>query len=177
MNTRRWWSLAAVVVLAACSGPAKVKQGGQGTTVEVEQVADSDALKTALQAKSLDAFSRACGEGLAEAKRILPQILTQRGEAGPRTEANTLVPYNEMSRQIELSAAMASLMRSVHPDEKIRDAAKACEKDVEKFISELRLNRQLYEAFSKLDVSSADAETKRLVEHLSLIHISEPTRH
>jgi len=155
--------LLAALILGACSGPAKPK--AEATTVEVDKVEEPAALKSELESRTLETFTLACHQGLAEAQRILPQILTQKGEAGPRTEANTLVPYNEMSRQLELSAAMASLMRSVHPDEKLREAAKACEKDVEKFISELHLNRQLFEAFSKLDGSSFDAETKRLVEH------------
>jgi len=162
MKTRTSWWIAAVI-LGACSGPAK--PAPQPTTVEVDKVEEPEALKSELESRTLETFTLACHQGLAEAQRILPGILTQKGEAGPRTEANTLVPYNEMSRQLELSAAMASLMRSVHPDEKIREAAKACEKDVEKFISELHLNRQLFDAFAKLDVSAFDADTKRLVEH------------
>src|SRR5690606_21893691 len=56
-------------------------------------------------------------------------------------------------------------MSEVHPDERIREAARACERDVEAFISSLRLNRQLYEAFAGLDTSGYDPEARRLVEH------------
>jgi thimet oligopeptidase len=167
---RIYLSLALALALA-CSAPAQPKssEGTTTTTVEVETVDDGvderQVMLEVLQAKSLDAFTRACNEGLDNAKKLLPVILTQGGEQGRRTADNTLEPYNEMSIQIERSAAMASLMRSVHPDEKIRDASKACEKNVEKFISELGLNRQLYRAFKDLDVSKADAATRRLVKH------------
>lgn len=162
MNAQRLFVAAAVLALS-CSGPAKKPTAPIPEASSPE--AEADSLREALQARTLETFTRACGEGLGKAKVILPRILTQGGDPGPRTVDNTLVPYNEMSRQVELSAAMASLMRSVHPDQAIRDAAKKCEQEVEKFISELRLNRPLFDAFSKLDVSKEDADTKRLVEH------------
>ncbi|MEM9488705.1 MAG: M3 family metallopeptidase [Myxococcota bacterium] len=109
-----------------------------------------------------EAFTAACKEGLDQAKTLLPKILDV---SGPRTIDNTLVVYNDMSLAIDRSSGSAALMANVHPDETIREAARACERDVDAFRSALGLNRELYEAFVALDTSDFDADTKRLVEH------------
>ncbi len=153
--------------LLACSAPA-VKPAGPATRVEVEQLDGAETTRPpqpdALVAKSADEFSGSCLSGLEEAKQILPDLLAA-GRTGARTVDNTLVPYNELSRQVERSAAVASLMRSVHPDQAFRDAAKKCEQAVEKFVSELGLNRELFEAYKGLDLAGLPAVTRRLVEH------------
>ena len=119
-----------------------------------------------LAAEDVDAFGDAFGararRGLEEARAIHQRLISA---AGPRDIANTLEPYNQLLMQVERSSAYASLMSAVHPDEAIRDSARACEQDVQSFLSGLSLDRDLYEAFAGLDVSSADEDTKRLVDH------------
>jgi len=60
---------------------------------------------------------------------------------------------------------MAGLMSEVHPDEAIRDAARECEQQVARFYSDLALDREMYDALAAVDVSSADADTRRFLEH------------
>ena len=108
------------------------------------------------------AFDTDCRAGLEEAKKLLPTLLSVKGE---RTVENTLEVYNELSRQVNLSRGSAGLFSEVHPDAKIRDVARNCERDVQQFVSQLSLNRDLYDAFAKLDTGKLDAEAKRLVEH------------
>ena len=110
----------------------------------------------------VSAFAARCREGLERARTLLPQLLDR---TGPRTVANTLEPYNEMMMYAEHSAGMAGLISAVHPDEAIRETARVCEQDVDSFMSALRLDRGLYEAFAALDLNTLDADTRRLVEH------------
>ena len=107
-----------------------------------------------------DKFARECRAGLARAREILPAILAVKE---PRTADNTLVPYNEMLVAIERSSATSGLIHSVHPDKSIRDAAETCEQEAAAFVNELRLNRELFEAFNALDTKGMDADTSRLV--------------
>ena len=107
-------------------------------------------------------FAEECRAGLRAAKDRLPSL--QKAEE-PRTLENFLVPYNQMLVDVEHTAAKASLVRSVHPDEAIRNAAEGCEQDAASFLSELQLDRSLFEAFGAIDREGLDADTLRLIDH------------
>src|SRR6185503_1954909 len=49
--------------------------------------------------------------------------------------------------------------------EAVRDAARECEQEVSRFYSDLALDRAMYDALAAVDVSGADADTKRFVAH------------
>ncbi|HWN66493.1 MAG TPA: M3 family metallopeptidase [Haliangium sp.] len=109
-----------------------------------------------------DDFTARCLVGLERARALLPGIKEARG---PRTVDNTLEPYNELLMYAEHTVGQAGLMSAVHPAEAVRDAARTCEQDVDSFMSALRLDRGLYEAFAAIDTAGLDDETRRLVEH------------
>ncbi len=96
------------------------------------------------------------------AKKILPTIVAVQGE---HTVNNTLVPYNELLRNLDLADASSGLMQAVHPDEKVREAARECEKVASKFHTELSLDQDLYKAISAVATKGLDADTARMVEH------------
>lgn len=62
------------------------------------------------------------------------------------------------------AAARASLARSVHPDEAMRTAASSCETEVEKALTELTLDRGIYDRMSALDLAAADDGTRYYVQ-------------
>ncbi len=148
----------AVVAVASlgCSGTAETSQP---TTPMETQIISEDGPAPKLSAVAQ--FELECQEGLGKAKAALPPLLSV---GGARDEQNLLVPYNLMLVDIEHSMATAGLMDGVHPDEAIRNAAKACEQATSSFVTELSLHRGLYDAFVSVDTSGLDAETKRLVE-------------
>jgi thimet oligopeptidase len=111
--------------------------------------------------KETKKFTEQCLAGLERAKQLRPQIT---GKA-PRTIEGTLVPYNELLKEASATNALAGLMSEVHPDESIRDAARECEQEVSRFYSDLALDRDMYDALAAVDVSSADADTQRFLEH------------
>ena len=140
--------------LAACPGSSQVK------TQSLNQQGDNTVSKSKLSPE--EAFAAQCHQGLDKAKALLPKLIATEG---PRTIDNTLEVYNTLQLELSLSRDMAGLMSEVHPDDKIREAARKCEQDVQAFSSSLQLNRELYEVFANLDTSAYDADSKRLVAH------------
>jgi thimet oligopeptidase len=110
--------------------------------------------------KSADAarkqFAEDCRSGLRRAEQLRPAVV-----AG----TDVLDRYNELLVAASRSNAMAGLMSEVHPDEAIRDAAREIEQEVSRFYSDLALDRGVYDALCAVDVTGADADTKRFVAH------------
>jgi thimet oligopeptidase len=153
-------AIAWAALLAACPGSTNTKPS-EGSATSNQQ-GNNDVSANQQQPPPAETFAKECRQGLESAKELLPAVLAVKE---PRTIENTLDVYNSMVLAITRSSGLAGLMSEVHPDEQIREAARACERDVEAFTSALRLNRELYEVFAGLDTSSYDAETRRLVEH------------
>lgn len=115
-------------------------------------------MKQAERASAL--FRNECLEGLRRAQALRPEILD-----APRTIADTLGRYNQLLTAASASNALAGLMSEVHPEETIRDVARECEQEVARFYSDLALDRDMYDALAAVDVSAADAATRRFVAH------------
>jgi len=108
-----------------------------------------------------DNLSNDTAKHLAQAAALRDQALAVQ-EA--RTIENTLEPLNEMWMHLDAVASEAELLASVHPDEAVRKTAEESEQQASAFVSELRLNRDVYEAFKGVDVSGADDATKYMVQ-------------
>lgn len=147
----------AVIALGACPGPGPKTENNVPDNGDTKQPDTTHSAPPTLEA----IFAKSCREGLETAQGILPQILS----ATDKNMQTVLEPYNEMQRNMGLSGGMAGSISEVHPNSKIRDAARECEQDVDKFATELKLNKDLFHAFEALDTSAFDADAKRLVEH------------
>ncbi|HQR30147.1 MAG TPA: M3 family metallopeptidase, partial [Anaeromyxobacteraceae bacterium] len=84
------------------------------------------------------------------------------GPALPRDEALRL--FDDAFAALGNAAAEASLLRNVHPDAAVRDAAERDEQEIDAVQTELSLDRGLYDALSRVPLAGADAETRWLVE-------------
>jgi len=118
-------------------------------------------LQSATDVKKVERFTTQCLAGLRRAQALRPEVLT----SAPPTVDETLGRYNQLLTAASASNALAGLMSEVHPDEAIRDAARECEQEVAQFYSDLWLDRDMYDALAAVDVSGADAETRRFVAH------------
>ncbi len=98
---------------------------------------------------------------LALAQAALDKTLKVKGK---RTLDNTMVPFDEVFRQIDMAGAQNGLMEEVSPDSTTRATAESMSQEISKFVTDLSLNRKLYDALVAMDISSADAETKFYVE-------------
>jgi thimet oligopeptidase len=142
--------------IAACSGSTSQRE----SSVPTKPQSETEASAAQTNESPAEKFARECREGLERARALLPTI---GAVEGARTVENTLVPYNQMLVEVERSSATAGLIHSVHPDKAIRDAAETCEQEAAAFVNELKLNRDIYDAFAGLDTSKMDADTARLV--------------
>ena len=91
------------------------------------------------------------------AKAAISKMLSAKA---PRTIENTLVPYDEALRQLDMAGSQSSLAENVMPDEATRNAAEKLSQDVAAYFTELSLNRKVYDALAAIDVSKADPTTK-----------------
>ena len=97
---------------------------------------------------------------LAAARGLVDEL-----KAAPPTEAlAVLEQWN--SAQVAISHAESlHLFSEVHPDEAVRDAADEVGQEVQKFVTDLGLDRDLYAVFAGLDTTGLDADASRVLEH------------
>jgi thimet oligopeptidase len=107
------------------------------------------------------AFEKIVNDRLAEGQKSIDKITAVKG---PRTIENTLVPYDEAIRQINIGNYLANMMFQVHPDAAFRDKASAMTQKATAVFTALSLNRDVYKALSALGLSKADATTRYYVE-------------
>ncbi|MFT3710152.1 MAG: M3 family metallopeptidase [Archangium sp.] len=101
-----------------------------------------------------------CKAELGKAKQNLAALVAP---AADRTVDNTLVPLNGIYVTVSNQVNRAGLFSEVHPDKTIQDAARACEQECSSFVSQMLLNRGLYDAVSAVKLDGADDDTKRFV--------------
>ena len=109
--------------------------------------------------KSPEAVQEAVQTRLDASQKILDQVVAVQGA---RTVANTLDPLNDLSRLVYEASALASLMENTHPNPEVREVAEKANQEVQKFVTDLSLNKDVYEAVKAVDVSKEDAATKRV---------------
>ena len=106
------------------------------------------------------AFERAVEGRLLRARGILDRLVTVTGR---RTVPNTLVPYDNLMRELDRAASEASLIRSVHPDSALRQAAERSDQRVSAFATEISLDRRVFYAIEGVDLKGADPVTRHYV--------------
>jgi thimet oligopeptidase len=107
------------------------------------------------------AFEKMENDRLAAAQRAIDQIVAAEGS---RRIENTLAPYDEATRQLNSAIYFSTLMQQLHPDAAYRDRATAMTTKVSSAQTALSLNRDVYQALAKLDVSKTDFATRYYVQ-------------
>lgn len=138
---------AAMLMVSACAA-----QKG------AERMRDS---KWALHATPLDRgaadLSNDAQEHIAWARALRSRILEV---TESRTVENTLQPYNDLLMHLDAAANECGLFQRIHPDRKVRTAAEEGERAVSKVATELRLDRELYQAILAVTASRSDDATR-----------------
>ena len=106
-------------------------------------------------------FAKLQTSRLAAAKASIARMTAVKGA---RTIDNTLRPYDEALRQLDLAGSQSSLVQNTHPVEAYRTAAEKAAQDVSAFGTALSLNREVFDALSALDTSKEDAATQYYVK-------------
>ncbi len=81
----------------------------------------------------------------------------------PGDALEALRQWDEVHLALSNVAATGSLLSNVHPLEGVREAAEQAEQDVMRMLTQLGLDRELYEVFAGLDASGLDAQGARLL--------------
>lgn len=102
-----------------------------------------------------------CEEQLKQAQTLKDEIIHAKGA----DFAQTLETYNDLLIAIDRAMCPATLMSQVHPDEKIRKEADSCEQNISRFMTDLSLDKRVFEALAAGEKLDLDPEAKRLVEH------------
>jgi len=102
------------------------------------------------------AFRAMCDADMKAAQEALDRLVSVKGK---RTVANTLDTYNELMMHALNVAYPAGLMESVHPDSAYRATAEKITQEIDKFLTDLSLNRDVYDAIAAVDPKGLDAET------------------
>ena len=145
--------LAAVALIAALSMSAAAPSAAKDAPAAMPGVFYAGA-------PDLPTFQAGVEAEMKAAQGALDALLAQKGK---RNVENTLVRYNEIMTRAENAAYMSHLMESVHPDSTYRARAEELTQKASKFIDELGLNRQVYDALVKVDVKKEDAATRYFV--------------
>ena len=106
-------------------------------------------------------FAKRQAERLAKTRAAIEKLVAVKG---PRTIANTLVPYDEAQLQLDAAGAQTSLIQNVHPDSVMRAVAEEELQKVSALGTEISLDRRVYDALAALDVSKADPDTRFYLE-------------
>jgi thimet oligopeptidase len=135
----------AVATTLAC--PARAAAPAKG------QAADPAFFSGGLDAAGFRAYTD--GE-MKEAQAALDRLLAVKGK---RTVQNTYDLYNQISLHSDNAGYVAGLMSSVHPDSSYRSLAETITQEVDKFQTDLSLNRAVYDALAAVDTKGLDKET------------------
>ena len=82
----------------------------------------------------------------------------------PATRSAPCEVWDELSLELSNVAAVGSLLSNVHPLEAVRDVAERAEQDAMRLLTELSLDRALYDVFAGLDRTDLDAQAGRLLD-------------
>lgn len=108
-------------------------------------------------------------EGLAYATELTTRLRGLKGAAEEQlTRDATLGVFDEMTQALLNAVCFSQLMSMAHPDAEVREAAKACEPQIDAFQTALYMDRDIAEVFQRYAakkevLSSADA---RLLEFI-----------
>jgi thimet oligopeptidase len=108
-----------------------------------------------------DAFRKIVEARVTRARQLLDQLLAV---TGPRTVANTLTPYDELSGELYTASSYARVMAALHPSEAMRRAGEELNRSVSALASEITLRADVYAALAGIDTRRADEKTRYYVE-------------
>ena len=142
-----------VVVTAFCAGLAAAPAAAQ----TAGQVPFTSGLSTP------ESFRSTIDGALGRARGRLDGMLAVRGA---RTIENTLTPYDDMWGDIAMARGQAAVFTSNHPDERMRKMGEDLNRTISAFASEITLRPDVYNALRAIDLRTADAATRHLMERV-----------
>jgi thimet oligopeptidase len=152
------FTLAAFVALSAIMVVAVTTPVEAAVAAKAARKGASRTTMPAFFSGGLDAAGfRAYTDGeMKQAQAALDRLVAFKGK---RTVQNTYGGYNLICVHADNAAYVAGLMEAVHPDSSFRAAAEKITQEVDKFTTDLSLNRAVYDALTAVDTKGVDKET------------------
>ncbi|NUR06329.1 MAG: Zn-dependent oligopeptidase [Nocardioidaceae bacterium] len=88
--------------------------------------------------------------------------LVDRLKDGSHEPAEAMAIWNDLNLALHDAFAVASLMANVHPAEAVRDRGERAEQDAHKLLTEIGLDRDLYDALAAVDPERLDDAGRRV---------------
>lgn len=142
------WAMLAALVGGQCS----VVHAGTPSTMQAPIWAQRPDVAT---------FEKMENARIASARRSIAKMVAVKGT---RTIQNTLEPYDEALRQLNVAANLAQLILQVHPEENFRNHATSMATRVSGEATNLSLNQSVYHALQHLDLTKEDPATAYYVQ-------------
>ena len=105
-------------------------------------------------------LSRRCDEHLDRARALVDEFRAMSGAAA----ASVLDAWNDVHVSLGNVFSAASLFANVHPDEPVRSQAEAAEQDAHRLLTDLSLDRGVYEVLAAVDPEPLDTVARRMLE-------------
>ena len=96
------------------------------------------------------------------------QIAAMLAVKGTRTTENTLRPFDEAQRELDLAGSGASLLTNASPNKELRDVGDEVSQKVSAVATALALNPDVYHALQAVDAKTANTATRYYLEHTLL---------
>jgi len=104
----------------------------------------------------VDRILRRAGERLAEIESV----------PAPRTLANTLLPLDRVLQEVVNLGSHCGFVFVTHPDATCRDAGRRGSETTERFLSEFRSRRRVYDALRSVDAQALDPAARHALDKL-----------
>ena len=107
-------------------------------------------------------FTQASDDALAAARSAVAKL---RGHPAGARPQDVLGAYDDAMAQLSDAGSRASVVKNAHPDAAMREAAEKSEQQIEALVTDIALDRGVYDSLVALDVTKEDAITQRWVKH------------
>ncbi len=107
-----------------------------------------------------DWLARRCEGGLSRARELADRFRQLSGV--PATEV--LEAWNAVHVELGNVFSAASLFANVHPDEAVRTQAEEAEQEAHRLLTDLSLDRGMYDVLAGVDPAALDREARRMLE-------------
>lgn len=121
-----------------------------------------------VDALTVEGVTSCCDRGMKRAEELAEGIrsLSTKSDAELTWNA-TFGALDDMSRSIQEASFVPGLLAMVHPEASVRDAAMPCESKVDAFLTNLFMDKQVFEVFKRAStlIKTDDPVRTRLIEH------------
>ena len=101
-----------------------------------------------------------CDGQLEEARRLATEL--KQDPSGSVGSGSVMARWNDLNLALANAFAVASLMSNVHPDEAVRSRGEKAEQDAHKLLTDIGLDRELFDVLAAVDPESLDDAGRRV---------------